>query len=190
MNKTKLIVGLGNPGRDYQETKHNVGFMCIDKLCEENNITLDKTKFNGIYYQGVLNNTKVIILKPLTYMNLSGECIIQFVNYFNIELDDILIIFDDMDTPVGKIKLRQKGSSGGQKGMNNIIDHLKTEEIFRIKIGIGRNNLYNVRDYVLSKFNDEEKMLVNDALLKAKEATLEFISVDFAKLMTKYNRRD
>jgi len=189
MSSFKLIVGLGNPGKEYQETKHNVGFMCIDKICQESNITLDKSKFNGLYYQGLLNGTKVIILKPQTYMNLSGECVVKFIKYYNIDIEDILVIFDDMDTPIGKFRLRQKGSSGGQKGMNNIIDHLKTKNICRIKIGIGKNKLYETRDYVLSKFNKDEADEINLAINSSAEAALDFLKDDFITLMNKYNRK-
>ncbi|MDF9866708.1 PTH1 family peptidyl-tRNA hydrolase [Bacilli bacterium PM5-3] len=189
MNSIKLIVGLGNPGKDYQKTKHNVGFMCIDKICEDNNISLDKTKFNGIYYQGVIDNQKVIILKPQTYMNLSGESVVQFVNYFNIDIDNILIIFDDMDTKLGDIRLRLKGSSGGQNGMKNIISHLKTENVPRIKIGIGRSNYPNTKDYVLSKFNKDENDKIEVAINNAAKAAIEFLNNDLTSLMSIYHKR-
>ena len=186
----KLIVGLGNPGQEYQNSKHNMGFMCLDQLCHQLNISLDKSKFNGIYYQGFINNEKIIFLKPLTYMNLSGECVGQFVKYFKIELSDILVIYDDMDTKIGNIRIRAQGSSGGQNGMKNIIDHLGTKNISRIRIGIGRNLSLNSRNYVLSSFSLEEKEKINQALDKATKAALDFITSDINNIMNKYNQRD
>ncbi|MDL2211872.1 aminoacyl-tRNA hydrolase [Erysipelotrichaceae bacterium OttesenSCG-928-M19] len=186
----KLIVGLGNPGSEYQASKHNAGFMCMDLICDLLNIQLDKNKFNGQYFQGTINNQKVILLKPLTYMNLSGEAVSQFVSYFKIAIEDILIIYDDMDTPLGKIKLRKKGSSGGQNGMKNIINHLNTEDISRLKIGISKNKLYKTRDYVLSRFSVEEQPLIEQALTNAAQAAISFINNDIATVMNKYNKRD
>lgn len=184
----KLIVGLGNPGLSYHDTRHNVGFKCIDKLCDNLNISLSKNKFNGDYYSGVINNMKVIILKPQTYMNLSGECVKEFVNYFKIDIKDILIIYDDMDTDVGKIRVRFKGSSGGQNGIKNIINHLHSEQIPRIRIGIGKNSNYQTKDFVLSKFTNDEQDLVNEAILKASKAAQDFLTIDFEKIMSKYNK--
>ena len=186
----KLIVGLGNPGREYQNTKHNVGFKCIDEICNILDIDLNKNKFNGDYFQGIINNEKVIFLKPLTYMNLSGECVIQFVNYFNIAIEDILIIYDDMDTDIGKIRIRAKGSSGGQNGIKNIINHLKTDNIARIRIGIGRNKHFATKNYVLSTFSENEQLEVDNAIKNAAQASINFLKEDIAKIMNMYNKRD
>lgn len=186
----KLIIGLGNPGQEYQHTKHNVGFKCIDKICKILNIDMNKNKFNGDYFQGIVNNEKVIFLKPQTYMNLSGECVVQFVNYFNIDMEDILVIYDDMDTAVGKIRIRAKGSSGGQNGIKNIISHLKTHDFARIRIGIGRNNLFSTRNYVLSVFTEEEQPKVTEAINNAASAAIDFLNEDVSKIMNKYNKRD
>ncbi|MDR1782214.1 MAG: aminoacyl-tRNA hydrolase [Bacilli bacterium] len=186
----KLIVGLGNPGKEYELTRHNMGFITIDKLCDKLNIELNKNKFNGNYYQGLINNEKVIILKPHTYMNLSGECVVQFVNYFNINMEDILIIFDDMDINVGKIRIRKKGSSGHQKGMQNIIDHLKTQDIARIRVGIGKNTMNDVKDYVLSKIKQEELELINESTNNASNACIDFIKHDLDYILNNYNKKD
>lgn len=185
----KLIVGLGNPGKEYQNTKHNAGFMCVDRICDKLNITLDKKKFNAEYYQGFVNGNKVIIIKPQTFMNLSGESLIQFVSYFNIDIEDILVLYDDMDTDIGSIRIRAKGSSGRQNGLKNIIAHLKTNEVARLRIGIGRNSNYDTVDYVLSSFNKSEQANLNEALDLASDAAIYFIDHDIDKVMNKYNKK-
>lgn len=185
----KLIIGLGNPGKEYENTRHNVGFKTIDIILNKYNISLNKNKFNADYYQGNINNEKVIILKPLTYMNLSGEAIIQFINYFKIAIKDIIIIYDDMQINLGDIRVRAKGSSGGQNGMNNIIKHLHSNEFARIRIGIGKNDNYNMKDFVLSKFNKEEEDILNNALKKAADAAISFINNDINNVMNQYNKR-
>ena len=132
----KLIVGLGNPGKEYENTRHNIGFMVIDNYLKNEKF---KTKFNGMYLKKVINNEEVIFLKPLSYMNLSGEVVKKYVNYFKINLSDLLIISDDLDMPCFKIKLKYKGSSGGHNGLKNIIQNINTEEFKRLKIGISNN---------------------------------------------------
>ena len=183
----KLIIGLGNPGLEYQNTRHNAGYMCIDKICEKLNISLDKSKFNTKYFQGFINDKKVIVAKPETYMNLSGESVGRFVDYFDIELEDILIIYDDMDTDVGSIRIRSQGNSGRQKGMDSIISHLKSTDFSRIRIGIGRNKLFDNPSYVLGKFTGDELESINDSLDEASDASIEFINKTIDKIMNKYN---
>lgn len=183
----KLIVGLGNPGLEYANTRHNAGFLVVDRMAEKLNIAIDKDKFNGQYYQGIINGEKVIILKPQTYMNLSGESVIKFADYFDIADEDILVIFDDMDTEVGKIRLRAKGSSGGQNGMKNIIQHLGSKEIPRIRVGIGKKTIPDVKNYVLSKFREDEKEALNKALDTAADAAIFFINNDFDLTMNRFN---
>ena len=132
----KLIVGLGNPGREYNNTRHNVGFMCIDKLCQYFKVDLNSNKFNGLYTQFNYKDEKIILLKPGKYMNLSGEVIRDFVNFYKIDMSDIIIICDDLDTSVGTFRLRYKGSSGGHNGLKNIELHLGTKEYKRINSSI------------------------------------------------------
>ena len=129
----KLIVGLGNPGREYINTRHNIGFYCLDLFAREINATF-KDKFNGMYAKVKINNQDVILLKPLTYMNLSGECVREFVNYFKIEPKDILVIHDDLDMEIGRIKLKENTSSGGHNGIKDIISKLATEDFKRLKL--------------------------------------------------------
>lgn len=183
----KLIVGLGNPGKDYEKTKHNVGFMCIDRILDKLNVSLDRNKFNGDYYQGVINNQKVIILKPQTFMNLSGECVYQFMDYFKIDVKDLLVIYDDLDLAIGQYKIKLQGSSNGQKGIDNIMKHLHTQNIARIKIGIDRDEYYSTRNYVLSTFNEEQQALLNTTLDITSDAAIYFINNSLDLVMNKYN---
>ena len=161
-----LFVGLGNPGSNYQNTRHNMGFQVIDKLAKKWNIDLNKDDFHGIYAKTKFNNEDVILLKPLTFMNLSGQSVMELSYFYKISNENIVVIFDDMDTPVGKLRLREKGSAGGHNGMKSIIQMQHSEEIKRIKIGIGRPAI-PVVDYVLSAPNSEERKLIDQAQDKA-----------------------
>ena len=179
----RLIVGLGNPGLEYEKTRHNSGFMVIDGLARKLKVDIDTKKFKGLYGR----YEDVIILKPQTYMNLSGECVKAFVDYFKIAIDDIIVVYDDMDLPVGKIRIRTDGSSAGQKGMQNIIDLLHTKAIKRIRIGIGAHNKIESKDYVLGKIAKEEKEAFDKAVDKAADALIYSLDEPFMKVMTKYN---
>jgi PTH1 family peptidyl-tRNA hydrolase len=183
----KLIVGLGNPGKEYENTRHNIGFMVLDSFLEKYNITGDKKKFSGIYYEYTLNNEKYILLKPQKYMNLSGEVVRDFVNFFKISIEDILIISDDLDMETGKIKLKLTGSCGGHNGLRNIEEHLNTKDYKRLKIGIANNKLMDTKDYVLGKFTKEEKEILNDSINKGVQIIEEFSTVKFDNIMNKYN---
>ncbi len=180
----KLIVGLGNPGKEYENTRHNIGFMVIDNYLKNEKF---KTKFNGMYLKKVINNEEVIFLKPLSYMNLSGEVVKKYVNYFKINLSDLLIISDDLDMPCFKIKLKYKGSSGGHNGLKNIIQNINTEEFKRLKIGISNNLNVDTKSYVLSKFNQEELEKLHKKFEITNNIINDFINLDFEKVMSKYN---
>jgi PTH1 family peptidyl-tRNA hydrolase len=138
----KLIVGLGNPGKEYENTRHNLGFVVIDQLANKLNVELNKKKFNGLYYQ----TQDYILLKPQTYMNNSGECIVAFLNYFQIELDNLLVIYDDIALPVGKFRYRLQGSAGGHNGVKNIIELLGSKHFKRLRIGIGYEQKFTICD--------------------------------------------
>ena len=183
----KLIVGLGNPGTEYNNTRHNVGFMALDKLSHTLNFEINKSKFDGMYGECIINNEKVIFLKPQKYMNLSGEVVRKYVDFFKIKIEDILIINDDLDLPVGKLKIKYKGSCGGHNGLRNIEQHLNTSEYKRIKIGISNNKLLDTKDYVLGKFNTEDLNLINETLDKIPQIFDDYIKYSFDKLMSKYN---
>lgn len=183
----KLIVGLGNPGKIYSNTRHNVGFMVLDKLAIKFNSKFEKNTFNGLFFTEMIKGEKIIFLKPQSYMNLSGEVVRKFVDYYKISSDDILIISDDLDLPIGKIRLRAKGSSGGHNGLKDIFNKLDTTTIKRIKIGIENNKLMDTKEYVLGKFNKKEQEIIDNAIEKAANVVLEFINQDFNSLMSKYN---
>lgn len=184
----KLIVGLGNPGKKYENTRHNTGFAVIDRTLAKLNVELDKNKFNADYTMINRNGEKIYILKPLTYMNLSGEAVVPFMKYFGIEPEDLVVVHDDLDLPVGKIRLRQSGSCGGQNGMRNIIDLLGDSNIKRIRVGIGKDPLIPVVDYVLGKTKKEDLEVYSQALDKASDALIYWLDHDdFSKVMSNFN---
>lgn len=183
-----LIVGLGNPGANYAKNRHNVGFMAIDELLRQLNLKLDNTKFKGDFTKTIIDNNIVYIAKPQTYMNLSGEFVNKFINFFDIPKTNIIVIYDDVDTNVGKIKLRLSGSSGGQNGIKNIINLLSTQDIKRVRIGIGRNTQIPLDQYVLSNFKIDELVTIKPLLINVAFACIEFTKGEsFEKLMNKYN---
>lgn len=185
----KLIVGLGNPGKEYENTRHNIGFVTIDKFADKLGVSITKDKFNGLYADTNIDGEKVILLKPQSYINLSGEVIRKYLDFFKISIDDVLIINDDLDLEVGTYKIKQKGSSGGHNGLKNIELHLGTQEYKRVKIGISNNKLMDTKDYVLGKISKEEKEILD----KVEETVLnildDYFKVDFDTLMAKYNHK-
>ena len=185
----KLLVGLGNPGKKYEGTRHNMGFMTLDLFSDVSKIDIDREAFQGMIGRGKLFGEDVMLLKPTTFMNLSGHAVSEVVNYFKIDIDDVVIVYDDMALEPGTIRLRLSGSSGGQKGMQNIIEQLGTEKIKRIRVGIGEPEDDSV-DYVLSKPLKEEKELIDKAIEKAKDALVMYLKKDFDAAMNTYNRGD
>lgn len=184
----KLIVGLGNPGKQYENTRHNIGFMFVDSLASALNTSFKLNKsLKSEIAEGIINNEKVIIIKPQTYMNLSGEAVRSVQNYYKINIEDILVIYDDLALPTGKIRIRKNGSSGGHNGMNNIIELIKTQDIKRIRIGIDKPNINQV-DYVLGKFSVEEKIIIDNVTAKALDIIKSFITDSFDDFMNKFNR--
>lgn len=185
----KLIVGLGNPGKKYEHTRHNMGFDVVDLFSDNNQIDIDKEAFKGLVGRGKVYGEDIYVLKPTTFMNLSGESVREIVNYFKIELEDIIVIYDDMALAPGNIRLRASGSSGGHKGMQNIITNLGSENIKRIRIGIGEPT-YDTIDYVLSKPLKEEKPLIEESIEKAVKALEEALKNGLDMAMTKYNHKE
>ena len=183
----KLIVGLGNPGKKYENTRHNMGFMAVDLLSDQAQIDVDKEVFHGLMGRGKIYDQDVILFKPTTFMNLSGTAVQEVVHYFKIELEDIVVIYDDMALEPGNIRLRKEGSSGGHKGMQNIIDCLSTEQIKRIRIGIGEPGENDTIDYVLSKPLKDEMPIIEEAIANAVRAVKEMLKSDFDRAMNKYN---
>ncbi|MEH7159163.1 aminoacyl-tRNA hydrolase [Neobacillus drentensis] len=185
----KLIVGLGNPGKQYEHTRHNIGFEVIDALSSEFSIPLNQSKLKGQFGIGFYNGEKVILLKPLTFMNLSGESIRAVMDYYEIDKEDLLVIYDDLDLPVGKIRLRQKGSPGGHNGIKSTVAHLGTQEFNRIRIGIDRPQAgMSVPDYVLGRFRPDERAPMEESVKKSADACRAWLVKPFLQVMNEYNQ--
>lgn len=183
----KLIVGLGNPGKEYAGTRHNCGFMVIDRLASKLNVDVDQNKFKGLYAKVKYHGEDIILLKPQTYMNLSGESVNAVMNFFKIDKDDLLVIYDDLDMPVGKLRLRKTGSAGGHNGIKNIIAHLNSQDFKRIRVGIDRHKYMNVADYVLSRFSKVESEAIEQGIENAANAVLDYLDNGFNHAMNYYN---
>lgn len=187
---TKLIVGLGNPGSKYDNTRHNIGFMAVDTIVKDLglNFTEDKT-FKAYVTSGFMNGEKVYFIKPITFMNKSGIAVKALLTYFNIPIEDLIVIYDDLDMAVGKIRFRQKGSAGGHNGIKSIITHIGTQEFDRIKIGIGRpQNGMTVINHVLGKFSTEEMITIDNTLCKVDNAVNHYLQTNnFEDTMRRYN---
>ncbi len=185
----KLIVGLGNPGKEYEKTRHNIGFMTIDKYADKLGVSITKEKYNGLYAETIINSEKVILLKPQSYINLSGEVIRRFIDFYKIDIEDILIIHDDLDLEVGTYRVKQHGSSGGHNGLKNIELHLGTQEYKRIKIGISNNKLMDTKDYVLGKISKEEQEKIDEVKNVVMDILDDYFKITFDQLMAKYNHK-
>lgn len=189
MNAMKCIVGLGNPGKKYAKTRHNIGFMIIEELANRHGWKLTKKKFNSKFAVEMLGDEKVLLLAPQTYMNLSGEALGPLMSYYGIDIEDIVIIYDDLDLPTGKIRLRQKGGHGGHNGIRSVIDHVGTKEFKRIRVGIGRpTNQAPIIDYVLGTFDKEEKEDAISSIKKATDACETWINKPFNEVMNEFNQ--
>lgn len=186
----KLIVGLGNPGKTYENTRHNIGFMFLDRYCSSKGFSIDKKKFNGLYTKQKINGEDVLFLKPQSFMNLSGEVVFAFVNYFKIDIQDLLIINDDLDLFFGNFKLKKKGSSGGHNGLKNIEHYLQTNQYKRLKIGISNNKNIDTKDYVLGRFTKEELQKIDQLSETINQVLDDFLTEDFDYLMSKYNSKN
>lgn len=185
----KLVVGLGNPGDKYAKTRHNVGFEVINNLQKELNITMEREKFQGLLSEKTIDGEKVLFLKPLTFMNLSGNSIVAVVNFYKIDpKKDMIVIYDDMDLPVGKLRVKEKGSSGGHNGIKSIISHLG-DEFLRIKCGIGKPK-DNTIDFVLGQFSKSEQEEVTMMIENASKCVIDIIQdIEMGKIMQKYNKK-
>ena len=184
-----VVAGLGNPGDEYKATKHNVGFMVVDKLAENNNATFKKSRFNALTADCTIGGKRVLLLKPLTYMNLSGEAINKAMKFYKIEPQSLIVICDDINLDVGKIRVRPKGSDGGQNGLKNIILNLKTQEFKRVRIGIGAkpHPEYDLKDWVLSAFSKEAKPQIERAINLGSDAVESIIKKDVDFAMSHFN---
>ena len=184
-----LIVGLGNPGKDYTHTRHNCGFLAIDKLAESLGCKIDKAKFQGLYGQTIHNGTKLFLLKPQTYMNLSGRSVLQLSAYYNIPPERIIVLFDDISLEPGRLRVRADGSAGGHNGIKSIIQELRSDRFPRVKIGVGAkaNPEQDLADWVLSGFTANEKKSLDVSLAKAGDAALCIVENSVAEAANRYN---
>lgn len=184
----KLIVGLGNPTDKYAGTRHNVGFDVIDRISDKYGIGLDTIKHKGVYGKGKIDGQTVILLKPMTFMNLSGESVSAVAAYYKIVPEDIIVVYDDINLDVGRLRIRGKGSAGGHNGIKNIIAHLHTDEFPRVRIGVGmKPNKMDLADYVLSRFSDEEKEKMDTGYDNAVGAIVLLLNDELEKAMNQYN---
>ncbi len=186
----KLIAGLGNPGKEYEKTRHNSGFMAMDLLADRCSVSVSTRKFNALTQTVNINGQQVLLMKPLTYMNESGSAVSQAVSYYKIDPEDILILHDDMDLPTGSVRIRKGGSAGGQKGMKSILQSLGTTAVARIRIGVGHSSRGNheiVPDWVLSPVPKAEKEDFQKALQAAADAAYAWVSEPMDIVMNRYN---
>ena len=184
-----IIAGLGNPGREYDMTRHNIGFEVIDYMADQFNVKINKLKFKALYGEVNIAGEKVYLMKPQTFMNLSGEAIREFSAFFKIPAENIIIINDDISLERGKIRIRRKGSAGGHNGLKSIIYQLQTDEFPRIKMGVGAptHEDYDLADFVLGRFSKEEIPILEDAIIKASKAAEEIIKKGIDSAMNKYS---
>ncbi len=181
-----LIVGLGNPGKEYDRTRHNIGFEIIDYISDKYNIDINRIKFKGAYGEGFINNKKVILLKPQTFMNLSGDSIREIMNFYKLSEDEVVVIYDDISLEIGKIRIREKGSAGGHNGIKSIISNLGSDKFPRVKVGVGAP-AHDLVSHVLGKFSVDEWSHMEKVMPVVCESVEEMLKSDVKSAMNKYN---
>ena len=186
-----IIAGLGNPGKQYEHTRHNVGFDTLDKLAEKYHISIDNQKHKAVCGSGYIEGQKVILVKPQTYMNLSGESLREIIDFYKLDpAEELIVIYDDISLDPGQLRIRLKGSAGGHNGMKNIIAHLGTQEFPRIKVGVGaKPPQMDLADYVLSRFGAEEQKVMDEAFGEAAEAAVMMMTTGAERAMNHYNAK-
>ena len=184
-----LIAGLGNPGREYENTRHNAGFASIDRLAEKNHISIDMKKFQALCGTGYIGGQKVLLLKPQTYMNLSGESLRAACDFFKIDPEqELIVIYDDISLAPGQLRIRAKGSAGGHNGIKSIISHLGTQVFLRVKVGVGEKPQgWDLADYVLGHFSKEEQQVMQESFDRAEDAAAALLSEEVQQVMNEYN---
>lgn len=185
----KIIAGLGNPGKEYENTKHNVGFLTIDILAEKYGIKVNKIKFKGLIGEGMIGTEKVILVKPQTYMNLSGQCIREIVAFYKLDIEDLVVIYDDIDLPMGNLRIRKKGSAGTHNGMRSIIYDLQDDGFPRVRVGIGGERKGDLANYVISGFSGDDRKLIEEAIVKAADAVACLVEDGIDRAMVDYNTK-
>ena len=181
-----IIAGLGNPGKEFEKTRHNMGFNVIDYIAYRYNIDINKSKFKGQIGEGYIEGEKVILLKPQTFMNLSGESILEAVQFYKVDMDKLIVVYDDVSFPLGRLRVRPSGSDGGHNGMKSIIYLLGRDDFPRVRVGIGAPE-FDMVDYVIGKFKDDEKGIVDDMAKVASDAVVAIMTRDVTSAMNEYN---
>lgn len=183
-----VVIGLGNPGKDYTNTRHNVGFDTLDKLSKRNNIVLNKIKFKAVYGEGKIGDEKVLLVKPQTYMNNSGISVREITQFYKVPIQNVIVIVDDIDIDFAAIRIKSKGSAGSHNGLKSIIYHIQNDEFPRVKIGIGKKyENQDLADFVLSRFSKDERIDIETSILTAAEAVENIICEGIDSSMNKYN---
>lgn len=191
MEKLTIIVGLGNPGNKYENTRHNVGFRVIDRISGKYGIKVDRLRHKALTGDGTVNNERVLLVKPQTFMNLSGESVRDIVEWYKVPPENLIVIYDDADLPEGTIRLRPKGSSGTHNGMKSIIYQLQSEDFPRIRVGIGKApEGWDLADYVLGRFSGEESVVIGQSIERASEAAVAILTGGISTAMNQYNGKD
>lgn len=185
-----LIAGLGNPGKQYEGSRHNAGFASVDILADKLGISINENKHKGLCGKGIIGGEKVILLKPQTYMNLSGESLRAASDFYKIEPENIIVIYDDIDLAVGHLRVRTKGSAGGHNGIKSIIAHLGTQEFPRVRVGVGaKPDRMDLADYVLGRFSQVERPVMEEAFETAAQAAIAIVEEGIDKAMNRFNGR-
>ena len=185
-----VIVGLGNPGKKYEQTRHNIGFITVDQLAEKHGIKINRIKHKALVGEGLIAGEKVILVKPQTYMNLSGNSVREVISYYKIDIEHLILVYDDIDLPAGKIRIRKNGSAGTHNGMRSVIFDLAEDGFPRVRIGIGGERRMELADYVTSGFRKEEKEVMEAGVLRAVAALECLVEKGIAVAMNEYNRKE
>lgn len=186
----KLVVGLGNPGERYSRTRHNVGFDVLDQVARTNHASTWQAKFDGQLAECMVENEKVLLLKPMTFMNRSGQAVRKLVDFYKLPLADILLVCDDLNLPLGRLRVRRGGSSGGQNGLKDVFAHLGTDEVARLRVGIGSKGAMDAVDHVLAEFRPAERALVQDSVIDAGRAVESWCVHGIETAMNRFNVRE
>ncbi|MBR1989382.1 MAG: aminoacyl-tRNA hydrolase [Firmicutes bacterium] len=185
-----IIVGLGNPGKKYENTRHNMGFLTIDRMAEEYGISVDKIKFKALVGEGRIAGQRVVLVKPQTYMNLSGQSVQEIMHFYKEDIENLIVIYDDLDIPAGKIRVRKKGSAGTHNGMRNIVQMLADDGFPRIRVGIGGEKKGDLIDFVIGGVSKSEMELLREATVQASKAAAAIVEKGIEKAMNEYNIKE
>ncbi|MDR1773253.1 MAG: aminoacyl-tRNA hydrolase [Clostridioides sp.] len=184
-----VVVGLGNPGKQYENTRHNIGYCVIDKIAQKYNVSVNKIKHKALTAEIRMGSEKVILVKPITYMNLSGESVIDIYNFYKVDLENIIVVYDDIDLDIGSLRIRKKGSAGSHNGMKSIVQCLGSKDFPRIRVGISKPDpRMNLADFVLSRFSKEDQKNIDESIEKASQAVEVIIEENIDLAMNNYNK--